>query len=476
MEQPYLKSIDLKGIHKRYDLNLDFNENLNILYGQNGTGKSTLIHVIANVVNCDFIRFLYLDFEKVTVIYSDEQKIEIERNESDGLVVSITLRVNDSNELIFSKNELPIEQEKTDWKDGGHFGSTGSYFITETGEVINADAAPDRLQKLENFVEKNKLNKVGTSYFPAFRTMLEAWSSQQAIKTNSPRGRKVAREKITDFSRKLFGQFLPKINFPSPLEIESGLKDDIRAAQLRIARYESSVFSDSFVKVFSALIGGEDSNFDANELLSEIAELSKTSGNSKLGNFGEESNAYGDLRSLVGQEGTSISLQSSAAGALAVYRDALKQRKQEQQNAFKEIDKYFEVVNTFLDKKELSYELDTRKRVPRVGLKFPDNTWSRIQVMSSGERQLLTMLYAVNKMSGNSIVLIDEPELSLHIDWQEELLGKMMEQLGDRQIIVCTHSPSIAADFDEYMKEVAPVFTAKSPGTIEDDDDDEGIF
>jgi len=33
-----------------------------------------------------------------------------------------------------------------------------------------------------------------------------------------------------------------------------------------------------------------------------------------------------------------------------------------------------------------------------------------------------------------------------------------MEHLGDRQIIVCTHSPSIAAGFDDYMKEVAPIF------------------
>ena len=82
--------------------------------------------------------------------------------------------------------------------------------------------------------------------------------------------------------------------------------------------------------------------------------------------------------------------------------------------------------------------------------------------MSSGERQLLTMLYAVNRMSGNSTVLIDEPEISLHIDWQEDLLGKMMEQLGERQIIVCTHSPAIAADFDKHMKEVTPVFNDSS--------------
>ncbi|MNJ57681.1 hypothetical protein D3C77_532810 [compost metagenome] len=46
----------------------------------------------------------------------------------------------------------------------------------------------------------------------------------------------------------------------------------------------------------------------------------------------------------------------------------------------------------------------------------------------------------------------------MHIDWQEELLGKMMGQLGGRQIIVCTHSPSIANDYNEYMIEISPDF------------------
>lgn len=93
--------------------------------------------------------------------------------------------------------------------------------------------------------------------------------------------------------------------------------------------------------------------------------------------------------------------------------------------------------------------------------------------MSSGERQLLTMLYAVTKMSEDSLVLIDEPELSLHIDWQEELLGKMMEQLGGRQIIVCTHSPSIATDYHDFMIEISPDFGVETLAHNQESSDDE---
>lgn len=453
MDHPHLKSVHLKGIHKRYNLDVDFNSNLNVLHGHNGTGKSTLIHIIANVANCDFVRFAFLEFEEIKVIYSNDKKIVISQ-----LILEdekcIKIVADDKNEITFSMREA-FESTREDKDD----------FFFE-------DITPDLPKRLSEFSKINVINQVETSYFPAFRTMLEAWSSQNESRGRLFKTRGESIKRATEFSRNLFGHFLPKINFPSPIDIEKSLREEIRDAQMRIARYESSIFSESFVKVFSALLEKDDSEADANQLLTEISDLSSTSGDSKLGEFEEGSIAYRKLRELVNKSNKSKDFENSAARALSVYRDALKDRKNQQQNAFKAIDKYFEVVNSFLDKKELSYELDRRRRMPKVGLKFPDNTWSRIQVMSSGERQLLTMLYAVNKMSGNSIVLIDEPELSLHIDWQEELLGKMMEQLGDRQIIVCTHSPSIAEDFDDYMEEVVPKFINKESVTSSDDDSD----
>ena len=44
-----IERVELEGIHNRYDLDILFTPTLNILFGENGTGKSTLIHIIANV-------------------------------------------------------------------------------------------------------------------------------------------------------------------------------------------------------------------------------------------------------------------------------------------------------------------------------------------------------------------------------------------------------------------------------------------
>jgi predicted ATPase len=458
MSDTYIKRVELNGIHKRYDLDISFNESLNVLHGQNGTGKSTLIHIIANIANCDFIRFAFLEFGNIRVSYSNNAHINVSQIEKDDDKL-IRIETHTGEAFEFYRREAYEEIRELD------------------DERYAREYIPELTKKINLFVSSNNIGHIETSYFPAFRTMLEAWSSQREIgnRPQKMRGR-VSIKQATSFSRQLFGQFLPTINYPSPLEIERNLRDEIRDCQISIARYESSVFSDSFVKVFSALLDGSDVVANTEELLTEISKLTSDSTNSKLGHFEENSNTYRDLQRLVTRSSGTSELAGSAAGALAVYRDALKERQNFQQEAFKEVDKYFEVVNSFLDKKELTYALDKHRRMPKVGLKFPDETWSSIKVMSSGERQLLTMLYAVNKMSGNSAVLIDEPELSLHIDWQEELLGQMMEQLGNRQIIVCTHSPAIASDFDEYMKEVKPVFNDLTYNELEDIEYDEDLF
>tara|TARA_R110001599_G_scaffold221149_2_gene419582 strand:- start:584 stop:1969 length:1386 start_codon:yes stop_codon:yes gene_type:complete len=458
MSETYIKRVELKGIHKRYDLDMTFNESLNVLHGQNGTGKSTLIHIIANIANCDFIRFAFLDFHKIKVSYSNNAHIIVSQHEkNDDKLVKVEADNGESFE--FFKREAFEEIRHLD------------------DDRFSREYTPELTKKINNFVKSNNIRHIETSYFPAFRTMLEAWSSQREVRNRHPKMmRSMATRQATSFSRELFGQFLPTINYPSPIDIERNLRDEIRNCQISIARYESSVFSDSFVKVFSALLDGSSIEENTEELLAEISKLTTDSTNSRLGDFEENSNTYKDLQRLVTESSITNDLASSAAGALSVYRDAIRERLLFQQSAFSEVDKYFDVVNSFLDKKELSYALDQHRRIPKVGLKFPDDTWSSIKVMSSGERQLLTMLYAVNKMSGNSAVLIDEPELSLHIDWQEELLGKMMEQLGSRQIIVCTHSPAIAADFDQYMKEVVPAFNDISQSDFQELEEDEDMF
>ena len=62
--------------------------------------------------------------------------------------------------------------------------------------------------------------------------------------------------------------------------------------------------------------------------------------------------------------------------------------------------------------------------------------------LSSGEKQMLSFL-CYNAFSNKTSIFIDEPELSLHVDWEGILLPTLLEQATTNQLFVATHSPFI---------------------------------
>ena len=68
--------------------------------------------------------------------------------------------------------------------------------------------------------------------------------------------------------------------------------------------------------------------------------------------------------------------------------------------------------------------------------------------LSSGEKQMLSFL-CYNAFSENALIFIDEPELSLHVDWQRLLLPTLLEQGTGNQFFIATHSPFIYSKYPD---------------------------
>lgn len=65
-------------------------------------------------------------------------------------------------------------------------------------------------------------------------------------------------------------------------------------------------------------------------------------------------------------------------------------------------------------------------------------------MLSSGEKQLLLILTTVLTQNDQpSILLMDEPEISLHFDWQSSLIENIRKINPHVQIIMSTHSPAV---------------------------------
>ena len=67
--------------------------------------------------------------------------------------------------------------------------------------------------------------------------------------------------------------------------------------------------------------------------------------------------------------------------------------------------------------------------------------------LSSGEKQILVIMLTVLVENGEHCALImDEPEISLHIEWQQRLISLIRELNPNVQIILSTHSPAVIMD------------------------------
>jgi len=68
--------------------------------------------------------------------------------------------------------------------------------------------------------------------------------------------------------------------------------------------------------------------------------------------------------------------------------------------------------------------------------------------LSAGEKQMLSFL-CYNAFYNNCPIFIDEPEISLHVDWQRTLFPTLLKQTNNNQFFVATHSPFIYSKFED---------------------------
>lgn len=113
--------------------------------------------------------------------------------------------------------------------------------------------------------------------------------------------------------------------------------------------------------------------------------------------------------------------------------------KEVREKVAKEINDIFSIL-------DLDIKLQGLSRDERSMPIFSNSTREEFDIneLSSGEKQLFVRTLAIKMLEPeNSIILIDEPELSLHPKWQQKIL-EVYKKIGkNNQIIVATHSPHI---------------------------------
>lgn len=106
------------------------------------------------------------------------------------------------------------------------------------------------------------------------------------------------------------------------------------------------------------------------------------------------------------------------------------------------IDELFETINSFF--KETNKTIDISKGNNSSLIFKKDGYNISLEQLSAGEKQLMLILLKVFLLEKKpAIVFMDEPEISLHIRWQREIIDAIRKLNPNTQLFIATHSPSI---------------------------------
>jgi len=148
------------------------------------------------------------------------------------------------------------------------------------------------------------------------------------------------------------------------------------------------------------------------------------------------------------QNGEGMSLQEFMVLAGALRANSLVQKYDalqiQRRNIFSLRDSFLEEVNKLFGPRK-TIAINERNELEA---KSQDGRVIRPMDLSSGEKQLLIILGEALLQDRQSVIFIaDEPELSLHVSWQEKLVPAITRINSNAQIIFATHSPDIVGAY-----------------------------
>jgi len=83
-----------------------------------------------------------------------------------------------------------------------------------------------------------------------------------------------------------------------------------------------------------------------------------------------------------------------------------------------------------------------------------------LEKLSSGEQHQLVLFFELLfELRDNALILIDEPELSLHISWQKQFISDLMRiiNLNGFDVLLATHSPQLVGEWERLIVEIGDV-------------------
>lgn len=405
--------IQFKGLFGRFDYTIEFKKDgLTIITGPNGYGKSTILNCIyqlyKEVEGIPF--FLNLDFEEVIFSISNEKELKIKKR-ADKLLV------NDRDDCIIDlkgikryliRHPLFYRIDENKWVN------------RKTSETITLDKIITDESLLDRYSDENFIGS-GTSASPInglVRGDLKEFSKELG-KVFYIREQRLVSEEFDRFD-------------------ESRLKDEIKELPKKF-----KILLDENSSKYSSKSNELDSSYPIRLFNNKEAISSQEEFNQKIGLMTKKFQKLNKFDLSQIQDLRNLEFKEEFAKALKIYFDDFDEKYKIYKCFINQLELFTGIINDKLNFKEIAIS-----REEGIYIKDKDIKGKQISLsqLSSGEKQEIILFYKlIFETPENTLLLIDEPEISLHIAWQKKFMDDLYEIIKFKKlnVIVATHSPQI---------------------------------
>lgn len=443
MNPTNLKHFIINGLFGRYNVYLPFDKAVNIYIGENGLGKTTILNCLYFVLSKNFSQLASLEFQSIEIAFSKNDKVHVitkadvvsyNRNRTDRFAIyddemfDVLLKEsNISSDILWDLDEDTFSalSRKISAEQGipSHIVKNQLYHYLTTQLDLKKPHVKGNSEKVRALAKAISENiRENVIYLPTYRRIENDFSNLRFGNGNADNTELLIRFGMSDVQKsiesildRIRGLAVQGYNKLTGFLLEQYTKENI----LQFKTLND--ISLNIVKIVMDRIGPQINKRTKRDIIQLI----------ETGRIYDYEHVY--LLNLLQKLIANYDLQKQ-------YDDR--------------INSFVNTCNKYLNDKQFYY--NPSKLTLEILLNNRSKKTVKLTQLSSGEKQIVSLFSKLYLESEDkNIVIIDEPELSLSINWQQMLLPDIMRSQNCRFLLTVTHSPFIFEnEFDMDAEEI----------------------
>lgn len=420
-----MKILELKitKLHDYIDYNIMFNKDVTFLYGDNGCGKTTVLNIITSIITGRVYELFKFRFNSIALKYIEQhsntpKKIIIHKNNENS-----TLIIN------YNQKDYAIELQR----------------IRIMEERIEDEIEIEHLYLSEYSVLSEIKKEFSYIYLPLNRNgsindnvSIYMRKNLHRLYTRASAYSDLTINDVTTLIRESYN----RINFTLS-KINENFSEELLKSFLDI----ENITNAKQLLIYANKLNPDDISKIQNDYTVVLKTIKKwdDSTNKKITIFFES--LLNDIKKSKNENGLNIEILFKLSELIKINSVIEKAERLEQSKSkvTQPLSNFLNAVNKFIKGKNNKKEICIDKE-GQLFLKTSHKPKIDLQLLSSGEKQIVTffayLVFGLNN-TNQSLFIVDEPELSLHLEWQLEFVDTLLELNPDIQLIFATHSPEI---------------------------------